>query len=70
MTNDSRSKNQKPRPLEGIRIIEFGPLIAAPGAPAILGDLGADVVKIESLTGLDQTTCISASHAILTADRS
>ncbi len=38
-------------PLEGIRVIEFGTLIAAPGAASILGDLGADVVKIESLTG-------------------
>lgn len=38
-------------PLEGIRVIEFGTMIAAPGAAAILGDLGADVVKVESLTG-------------------
>ncbi len=51
MANHSRSENDKSTPLEGIRIIEFGTLIAAPGAAAILGDLGADVVKVESLTG-------------------
>jgi len=51
MANDSRSKNQKPMPLEGIRVIEFGTFIAGPGAGAILGDLGAEVVKVESWGG-------------------
>jgi len=35
-------------PLDGIRILEYGVFHAGPGASAILGDLGADVVKIES----------------------
>ena len=39
------------RPLEGIRVIEVGVWHAGPGAAAILGDLGADVIKIESLNG-------------------
>ncbi|MFH1625174.1 MAG: CoA transferase [Pseudomonadota bacterium] len=34
-------------PLEGIRILEWGIFHAGPGATAILGDLGAEVVKIE-----------------------
>ena len=34
-------------PLEGIRILEWGIFHAGPGSTAILGDLGADVVKIE-----------------------
>jgi len=34
-------------PLEGIRIIDCGIFHAGPGGPAILGDLGADVIKIE-----------------------
>jgi len=38
-------------PLEGIKIVEYGVFHAGPGASAILGDLGADVVKIESGLG-------------------
>ena len=45
---DSR---QRPMPLEGIRVVEYGVFHAGPGACAILGDLGADVVKIESGSG-------------------
>ncbi|MEV7649088.1 CoA transferase [Arthrobacter sp. NPDC089319] len=38
-------------PLEGIRIVEVGVWHAGPGASAILGDLGAEVIKIESPVG-------------------
>ena len=38
-------------PLEGIRILELGTFHAGPGAAAILGDLGAEVVKIEDAAG-------------------
>ena len=34
-------------PLEGIRVLEWGIFHAGPGGVAILGDLGAEVVKIE-----------------------
>ena len=34
-------------PLTGIRVIEFGNLIAAPHAAMLLADLGCDVIKIE-----------------------
>jgi crotonobetainyl-CoA:carnitine CoA-transferase CaiB-like acyl-CoA transferase len=40
-----------PGPLEGIRIVEYGVFHAGPGADAILGDMGADVIKIESGSG-------------------
>jgi len=36
-----------PGPLEGIRIIECGGYLSAPSACYILGDLGAEVIKIE-----------------------
>lgn len=39
------------RPLDGVRVVDFGQFIAAPAATQILVDLGADVVKVEPLTG-------------------
>jgi len=35
------------RPLEGVRVLDCGIYHAGPGGPAILGDLGAEVIKIE-----------------------
>ena len=35
------------RPLEGVRVVEAATLFAAPLASMLLGDFGADVVKIE-----------------------
>ncbi len=34
-------------PLEGVRVIEFGQLIAGPCVGTLLGDFGADVIKVE-----------------------
>ena len=38
-------------PLEGIRVVEIGFWVAGPSAAAILGDWGADVIKIEPPNG-------------------
>ncbi len=35
------------KPLEGIRVLEMGQLIAGPFAAKILGEFGAEVIKIE-----------------------
>src|SRR5579863_66966 len=35
-------------PLEGLKVIEMGQLIAGPFCGQLLGDMGADVVKIEA----------------------
>jgi crotonobetainyl-CoA:carnitine CoA-transferase CaiB-like acyl-CoA transferase len=40
-------------PLAGIRIFEFGHSVAAPFAGQILGDLGAEVIKVEKPAGDD-----------------
>lgn len=34
-------------PLEGIRVIELGTLIAGPFTGRLLGDFGAEVIKVE-----------------------
>ena len=39
------------RPLEGIKILEFGNFIAGPFCGMLLADMGAEVIKIEPLTG-------------------
>jgi crotonobetainyl-CoA:carnitine CoA-transferase CaiB-like acyl-CoA transferase len=51
MTETLDNKTQRPMPLEGIKIVEYGVFHAGPGASAILGDLGAGVVKIEAGSG-------------------
>jgi crotonobetainyl-CoA:carnitine CoA-transferase CaiB-like acyl-CoA transferase len=40
-----------PGPLEGVRVVEYAIWHAGPGASAILGDMGAEVIKIETLDG-------------------
>ena len=51
MTVGSDETKQRPMPLEGIKVVEYAVFHAGPGAAAILGDLGADVIKIESGAG-------------------
>jgi crotonobetainyl-CoA:carnitine CoA-transferase CaiB-like acyl-CoA transferase len=51
MTDLKADENEKPMPLEGVRIVEYAVYHAGPGAGAILGDLGAEVIKIEEGTG-------------------
>lgn len=38
-------------PLNGIRVIEFGNLVAAPYCGMLLADLGAEVIKVEPMSG-------------------
>ena len=42
-----------PEPLAGLRVVEFGQLLAGPYVGTLLGDFGADVVKIEAPPGGD-----------------
>ena len=41
------------KPLEGVRVLEFGQIAAGPFAGSLLADLGADVVKVERPNGGD-----------------
>jgi len=38
-------------PLEGVKVLDLGNFLAGPLAPQLLGDLGADVVKLEATGG-------------------
>ena len=38
-------------PLKGIRVIDAATLFAGPSAAMVLGDLGADVIKVEHPKG-------------------
>ena len=51
MDNSFEAPAERRRPLDGIRIVEYGLFHAGPGANAILGDLGAEVIKIETAAG-------------------
>lgn len=51
MARPERDGANGPMPLEGIRILEYATFHAGPGAGGILGDLGAEVVKVEAPTG-------------------
>lgn len=37
--------------LEGVKIVEMGHVVAIPAASSMMGDCGADVIKVEPLTG-------------------
>lgn len=43
--------NQKPGPLEGIRVLEIASMIFGPVAGQYLGDMGAEVIKLEPPEG-------------------
>jgi crotonobetainyl-CoA:carnitine CoA-transferase CaiB-like acyl-CoA transferase len=49
-------------PLAGLRVIEFTHMVMGPSVGVILGDLGADVIKVEPLGG-DQTRRLLGSGA-------
>jgi crotonobetainyl-CoA:carnitine CoA-transferase CaiB-like acyl-CoA transferase len=38
-------------PLSGVRVLDLGMFLAGPMAPSLMGDMGADVIKVEALTG-------------------
>ena len=41
------SETRSPLPLDGVKVVELGQLIAGPFAGKTLGDFGAEVIKIE-----------------------
>ncbi|MGY3587546.1 crotonobetainyl-CoA:carnitine CoA-transferase CaiB-like acyl-CoA transferase [Bradyrhizobium sp. USDA 4341] len=50
------------KPLAGVRVVDFGQLTAGANTSAMLADLGADVIKVESASFLDLFRSIGSSH--------
>jgi len=49
--HDKTGRDEGHLPLAGIRVVEYGVFHAGPGGGAILGDLGAEVIKVEAPVG-------------------
>ena len=52
-----------PRPLKGIRVVEFSHMVMGPTCGLVLADLGADVVKVEPAPDGDKTRRLPGSGA-------
>jgi len=47
--------NRLKRPLDGVKVLDLSRVLSGPFCGALLGDMGADVIKIEDLDGGDET---------------
>src|ERR1043165_3042171 len=53
---------RKKLPLDGVRVLEFVPMVMGPTCGLVLADLGAEVIKVEPPDG-DHTRKLTASGA-------
>src|SRR5690606_31607728 len=60
--NSSCAQDRAVLPLSGIRVVEFSHMVMGPTCGMVLGDLGAEVIKVEPVTG-DKTRELMGSGA-------
>src|SRR5574343_652235 len=60
--SDSSPEAPRSLPLAGVRVVEFTHMVMGPTCGMVLGDLGAEVIKVEPLTG-DNTRKLLGSGA-------
>ena len=48
--------------LDGIRVLDFGRYIAGPFCGMLLGDMGAEVIRIDKLAGSEDLSLIHISE--------
>lgn len=58
------------RPLDGVKVTEVSGVVAGPTAGYILGDLGADVVKVEIPTSIERNFFVGAPGMFVALNRS
>ena len=58
----AKNPNTDGLPLDGVRVIEFCHMVMGPSSGLVLGDMGADVIKVEPLGG-DKTRTITGAGA-------
>jgi crotonobetainyl-CoA:carnitine CoA-transferase CaiB-like acyl-CoA transferase len=51
MSTAQRTETAPPQPLAGVRVVEFTHMVMGPTCGMVLGDLGAEVIKVEPLEG-------------------
>jgi crotonobetainyl-CoA:carnitine CoA-transferase CaiB-like acyl-CoA transferase len=71
---DSSNDTPWPGPLKGVKVLDFSRVLAGPFATQMLGDMGAEIIKIEAPDGGDDTRSIppardGVSHYFLSVNR-